>query len=1189
MDPLHIQLFGGVQIVKEHEAIQLGQKQAHLLAFLAVRQRPFLRTHLVETVWPDIEPTKSRRQLSDMLYRLRKQLGNDCFCIDNEQISLNCKGHLNVDVWSFQTLAQSSKPADWQTAVSLYKGDLLPQFDQDWVLERRIFLQETYFSTLLKLAEHAEYANDQQTALQCYQLMKQTDPLQENATRGVMRTLAKMGRLDESLRAYETLSQNLSDILQCEPTQLTQTLATQLQQEYELQTAVKQNPTTQPFVGRLQERAQLLSQLNNAAKGNGRITTILGEAGIGKSRLLQSVAEAAEWRGWQITWGRGEAFTHPAPYAPFSDALAQALPTPRLHQLEQLIRPAALHLIKQTIASSTQNDLGTTANSSEENEQTHQQAIYQVLHGLQQITPHLLILDDVQWADEAIWPLLNYLQPTLQQQRIFILLAGRLENLRQQEPVWHLLQDWDNAHDAIIHLQGLNNDDLQEIATQQNKALSSDELHKLQQTSGGNPLFVLNLLSTTNLHDDPSQTLTKLVENQITAVSEPAQLALQAASVLGYQIDYALWETVLAPIDASDLPQLAGELEQAQLLHLVAHGYRFAHDTLRAAVYNNMPPRRRQRLHQNALDILQQAPTPNAMTMTFHAEQANDKKAIAKYALLAAENALARYSYKTAVTLFSKALKHLSKEALTKQFDARYGRIQANDILANRTQQEEDLTQLHRLAEQLNDPIKVTKTHSLQARFDLTTGELNRSLHHAQLALTLAQNSDDRTVQAHLHHQMSQALREQGKYSDAQQAIQHAQQLYQKEGHQHGIATTTDILGGLAWAQGNYQLAIKNHAQAAQLFHTMGNPFQEAMSLNNLGSAYWGTGEYQQAQAALEQALILSRELGHKRGEGDNLDNMGGIAWVLADYETAVSYYSQALEIRQKIDDQWGISISLGNLGSAYRLMGDYQNALQHYAKALKVNRGMGRRRGEGYNLHGRGLTYLDLNDLQSAQTDLLAAYEIRVELAEVENQLETIAGLGIVSICLNQLQDARAYLHEIESRQKRSHRTSLRQWTHYAAFSIHQALGNQSNALAHLHQAQQAMQSLANSLPEKDRERYYQNFPLNRQIQTAVSQHTHKIEMQLVHKDVPLGRKLTAKDYTSILWTITDLEDQTISSTAKRRHHIIQRLIQEAEHQNATPTDQDLATALNVSRRTILRDMKTLNNAGITLPTRKR
>jgi hypothetical protein len=94
---------------------------------------------------------------------------------------------------------------------------------------------------------------------------------------------------------------------------------------------------------------------------------------------------------------------------------------------------------------------------------------------------------------------------------------------------------------------------------------------------------------------------------------------------------------------------------------------------------------------------------------------------------------------------------------------------------------------------------------------------------------------------------------------------------------------------------------------------------------------------------------------------------------------------------------------------------------------------------------------------------------------------------------------------------------------------------------------------------------------------------------VRLVRANVPLGRQLKDDDYVIISWTLHSPEDDSYASSQERRHHVLARLLDEAQRQGAAPTDNDLADALNVSRRTILRDMETLATEGRVLPTRRR
>jgi biotin operon repressor len=161
----------------------------------------------------------------------------------------------------------------------------------------------------------------------------------------------------------------------------------------------------------------------------------------------------------------------------------------------------------------------------------------------------------------------------------------------------------------------------------------------------------------------------------------------------------------------------------------------------------------------------------------------------------------------------------------------------------------------------------------------------------------------------------------------------------------------------------------------------------------------------------------------------------------------------------------------------------------------------------------------------------------------------------------------------------------ALRQWVFYVAYAVYQAQDQVETAVAHLVQAEAAMQEIATSLSEEDASRFFGKVPLNRQVLAAVATHSQIIPVRLVRAGTPPGRKLIAADYMEIAWTIATPADRQMTDPVQRRRHVLQRLLAEAEAQGAVPTDDDLATVLGVSRRTILRDMKTLAPVGVTLP----
>ncbi len=114
----------------------------------------------------------------------------------------------------------------------------------------------------------------------------------------------------------------------------------------------------------------------------------------------------------------------------------------------------------------------------------------------------------------------------------------------------------------------------------------------------------------------------------------------------------------------------------------------------------------------------------------------------------------------------------------------------------------------------------------------------------------------------------------------------------------------------------------------------------------------------------------------------------------------------------------------------------------------------------------------------------------------------------------------------------------------------------------------------------------------LNREIVAAhdtLSTLGRTLVVTLAQRSAPLGRPLRPDERVPVRWTVSAPEDDAIRGKTARRHHRLRRLLTEAESQGAAPTDDDLAQALGVSRRTILRDMQALHERTNVPPTRKR
>ncbi|HTK08333.1 MAG TPA: LuxR C-terminal-related transcriptional regulator [Ktedonobacteraceae bacterium] len=385
----------------------------------------------------------------------------------------------------------------------------------------------------------------------------------------------------------------------------------------------------------LLERDHFLDQLSallcTATSGHGRTVLISGEAGIGKSTLVEQFVSQHSNQVRRL-WGACEALFTPRPLGPLYDIATQ-----------------------------------TGGNFFElMGRQTERGALFSaLLEELQKSSlPTIVVFEDVHWADEATLDLVKFLGRRILHLPVLFLVTYREDELSRDHSLRSVLGDLPGKAVARLSLSPLSEQAVTWLAQQAGH--SAEELFSI---TGGNPFFVTEVLAS----DTPGVPLMvqDAVLARISRLSPVARTLLELASVVPARIERWLLDAIL------DVPtQALEECLSSGMLFLDHMTVAFRHEIARLAVESTLSPLRQQSLHKEVLQaLITHSPNPSlAARLVHHALGAHDEVQVARYAPLAAKQAGAQRAHREAAAHYATALLETSQFSLEQQAELLEGR-----------------------------------------------------------------------------------------------------------------------------------------------------------------------------------------------------------------------------------------------------------------------------------------------------------------------------------------------------------------------------------------------------------------------------------------------------------------------------------------------------------------------------------
>lgn len=611
---MEFRVLGQLEVVDGGRALDLGgRKQRALLALLVLdANRPVSRDRLIDALWEDQPTPTAAKALQVYVSQLRKTLGRDRVVTAPGGYLLRA-GPDEVDLARFQRLHGDGRPHD---ALALWRGDPLAEFAQSRFAQPDIARLEELYLACLESRIAGDLAEGRDVAAELEALVR-SHPLRERLRELLILSLYRAGRQAYALAAYREARVALVEELGIEPGKSLRDLQQAILRQDPALDLAPAAPALSTFVGRGQELAQLVAGLDDATAGRGRLFLLVGEAGIGKSRLADELTQVARTRRVDVLIGRcWEAGGAPA-YWPWVQSL---------------------------------RELGGDALFESERDADDEGARFRLFDATVRFLasrerPLVLFLDDMHAADEPSLLLLEFLARELARIPILVVVAARdasaLAELAR-EPVT-----------TRLTLGGLSEDAVAEYVEAE---LGSREFAAaLYERTDGNPLFVaetVRLLAAEGRIAIPPS-LREVITRRLARLGEECNRLLVLAAVLGREFDHA----ALAAMGGLTEEQLLVALDEAMATRVVTDvpgardRSRFAHVLIRDALYESLTPARRAQLHRAAHAVL-----GNDAEIAFHATAGGDYETARAAARRAGDRALSLLAYEEAARLYDVAL-----------------------------------------------------------------------------------------------------------------------------------------------------------------------------------------------------------------------------------------------------------------------------------------------------------------------------------------------------------------------------------------------------------------------------------------------------------------------------------------------------------------------------------------------------
>jgi predicted ATPase/class 3 adenylate cyclase len=695
-----------------------------------------------------------------------------------------------------------------------------------------------------------------------------------------------------------------------------------------------------------------------AAIGRGGIVHIVGEAGVGKSRLMSHVRNEMTAGHPELIWLDGQALSEgQGAYGVLADLVRGYLGfgvDDRMVDMWAKLRNRMAHLFPPPSSGGLLSSIeGGSAEAAEliphlanllslhlEGAQAQRVAdldpearerqIFRALRRLcERLTddgPVVLALDDLQRADDGAIRLLKDLMPLIDERPILLIFSFRPQ---LEAPCWQLRNLARRAHgkdnvEIVLHsLSAEAGNELIDnlLQSPEGEGISEAVRTLIRERSGGNRLFIEEVVRALIdrgvlrrsgqrwqvVGEVPAnhipETLHGVISARLDRLDPSMRRTLQVAAVIGHSFSYRVLHAVVQ--DDTNLQRHLTHLQRAELIRELRRGteqeYTFTHALIQQVAYETLLRRQRRAHHRKAARSIEQLYADRLEEqyerLAFHYAKAEDWPQALDYHIRFAAQAQLRY---------------------------------ANGKAAEHYQRAWEIVRSGRAGDEKTKCL----LHEAQGNLDLLAGDYPQAATRYKAALELTQDLSGR---ARLLRKLGNVCQASGNYEEGIGFLQDGLQMAEAIRRGPELAALYAGLGQIHHRQGNYQKAVELGLLSLEIFEQVDDRTGTALASNLLGIAHWAMGDLDTARTYHEKSLLIHASLGDVPGLAASYNNLGRVLADQGKLEQAMNNFRQSQRLCVEIGYQHGLATALSHLSELHQRLGQTEEALACQEKAFEI------------------------------------------------------------------------------------------------------------------------------------------------------------------------------------------------------------------------------------------------------------